>query len=404
MSIRVRCEECDHGFRAPDKYAGKRVGCPECGEPVRIPKPVARSESPALPPRVTGVKPPKKRVVPAAVPVETESNVGRAGRHAYWFLLLALVPLTIATIWPDDIAARFKSTVDEHPEAKAAVDEAAFFAALPGGRIEGALFARKTSMHMVLATVSFGAYLGLFLWFARGSTGPTTLITIAFFTGLVGISVLLLFQWIAMATQGWVLYGRGLVVLLFYLVKLIGYSYRCAIDPSFSFWPSFFGYTFGVGLCEELCKALPIVWYLRSDSNATWRTAFLVGLASGVGFGISEGLVYSSESYNGVASGGTYAVRFVSCVALHAIWAGTVGLLMYRNQDFVHGDFEFSDYVLFVFAYLGIPMVLHGLYDVFLKFDMTLAALGVAAASFGWMAWVIESSQSVFGEGTEAVA
>jgi hypothetical protein len=45
----------------------------------------------------------------------------------------------------------------------------------------------------------------------------------------------------------------------------------------------------------------------------------LWGMASGIGFGIAEGIMYSGRYYNGVAGADIHYVRFLSCVALHAI-------------------------------------------------------------------------------------
>ncbi|TXT22320.1 MAG: hypothetical protein FD138_3522 [Planctomycetota bacterium] len=142
------------------------------------------------------------------------------------------------------------------------------------------------------------------------------------------------------------------------------------------------GFTLGVGLCEEVCKAVPIAIYLNSTRNANWRGACLVGLASGIGFGVSEGITYSSDYYNGISGFSIYLVRFVSCVALHALWSGCVAQLMVRNQD--HLGLDWESVFGFVVYYLSIAMVLHGLYDTLLKQEHHLWALGIAAASFGW--------------------
>jgi len=46
--IRVRCGGCDVKIKAPLKYQGRRVNCPQCGHEVKIPTlDVARSASPA---------------------------------------------------------------------------------------------------------------------------------------------------------------------------------------------------------------------------------------------------------------------------------------------------------------------------------------------------------------------
>ncbi len=35
--IRFNCFKCEHSYRVPDQYAGKRVRCKECGEINLIP-------------------------------------------------------------------------------------------------------------------------------------------------------------------------------------------------------------------------------------------------------------------------------------------------------------------------------------------------------------------------------
>jgi RsiW-degrading membrane proteinase PrsW (M82 family) len=160
--------------------------------------------------------------------------------------------------------------------------------------------------------------------------------------------------------------------------------------------PSFFGFVFGVGLCEELVKAIPIVIYLKSAEYSRWRVAMLVGLASGIGFGVSEGIMYSGDMYNGLVGPSIYLVRFLSCVALHSIWAGSVGVLMHHDQETLFDDFNLVSAGMFIVKYLSVAMVLHGLYDVLLKQQLPWAALLVALASFGWLAFLVRRS-----EGTE---
>ena len=70
---------------------------------------------------------------------------------------------------------------------------------------------------------------------------------------------------------------------------------------------------------EELCKLGPLLWYWHRYQGIPWRTACVWGLASGVGFGVSEGIMYSQEFYNGIENGMTYLVRFASCVARNAV-------------------------------------------------------------------------------------
>lgn len=42
--IKFRCGECDKKIGVPETAAGKRVKCPQCGQPARVPEPVASSE------------------------------------------------------------------------------------------------------------------------------------------------------------------------------------------------------------------------------------------------------------------------------------------------------------------------------------------------------------------------
>src|SRR5205823_12009793 len=121
-----------------------------------------------------------------------------------------------------------------------------------------------------------------------------------------------------------------------WIAKLIGLSYRAALDPDNGFWVSFIGFTLGVGLLEELCKIFPVVVRYCRVPDDNWRGAFLWGLASGAGFGIAEGVIYSANYYNGITGSGIYVVRFVSCVALHALWTGCAAITVQQKQHWLH--------------------------------------------------------------------
>src|SRR5207244_3665732 len=97
-------------------------------------------------------------------------------------------------------------------------------------------------------------------------------------------------------------------------------------------------FTFGVGLCEELVKAIPILCATSMERKLDWRGACAWGLASGVGFGVAEGIMYSSDYYNGIAGFDIYLVRFLSCVALHASWTAAVAVMIWQNQANLEQD------------------------------------------------------------------
>ncbi|MES2792181.1 MAG: PrsW family glutamic-type intramembrane protease [Planctomycetota bacterium] len=212
------------------------------------------------------------------------------------------------------------------------------------------------------------------------------------FTGTIGIFLLLTFQLLAALPRGFRIGGRGLGIVIFLVLHLIGYSYRCASDPDIGFWGSFFGFTVGVGLCEELCKALPIWYYLVNARKTGWRGACLVGLASGIGFGVSEGIMYSGDMYNGIYGIQIYLVRFLSCVSLHAMWSGSVALMMYKNQDFL--DVEgIVGFIVGIGYYLGAVMILHGLYDTLLKHELPYVALLIGFGSYFWLFKLVADSR-----------
>ena len=71
---------------------------------------------------------------------------------------------------------------------------------------------------------------------------------------------------------------------------------------------------------------------------------------------------------------------------------------MNQNQDNLPfgavAEFGWDTMFWFVVYYLGIVMVLHGLYDTLLKQDLELAALAVALSSFVWWAWLLYKQRS----------
>ncbi len=314
--------------------------------------------------------------------------------HLHWVLVLALLPLVLSMLFEEQgsVLDRIERSLEQHPEIdealvmeSASLNEAALH--FPGHRLEGALLPADTYWHWGIAGASAVLFLGLFrMMWPRKQSMTSSLVTTGIVTGTVGIMLLLAFQWIAFSTEGMVFRGRGIGVLFLYLGKFIGFSYRCALDDANGFVVSFFGFTMGVGLCEELCKALPVAFYLGYEKR-TVREVCLVGLASGAGFGISEGITYSAEYYNGIYGIEVYLIRFLSCVSLHAIWAGCVALLIDRNQDYLEWSWEGA--AGFVFHYLLVAMILHGLYDTLLKQEHELLAVYTALASFLWFQWLL---------------
>lgn len=134
---------------------------------------------------------------------------------------------------------------------------------------------------------------------------------------------------------------------------------------------------------------LPVIFHFRGKSTLDWRGACMWGVASGIGFGVAESIMYAG-SYNGICTGGIYLVRFVSCVALHATWSAAAAIMVFRRKEWFEGDWEWSDLLTSFLWVLAVPMVLHGLYNTALKEDMKSAALLAAAASFVWLIAIVE--------------
>jgi RsiW-degrading membrane proteinase PrsW (M82 family) len=277
---------------------------------------------------------------------------------------------------------------------------------LPGRKLEGALLPRNSSLHWLFAIVSVAAFMTFFVFLASDRSARSWhLLGVGAFVGTFGIVLLLIVQVLAMIGP---VGGGGIVGLILLMLSLVGLSYRAALDPNIGFFGSFLGFTCGVGLCEEMIKALPLFILYRIGTQQNWRGAFLWGLAAGAGFGVSEGIMYSADFYNGITGPGIYLVRFVSCVALHAVWTGAVGIAINQWQHLLRPDHEdwwmnWLLYYLAVLRMIAVPMVLHGLYDTLLKKELEFLALVVAAASFGYLAWMISRLRSSDDEDERAV-
>ena len=445
--ITFRCD-CGKILRAREDLAGRRTRCSGCNEVLRIPQVVllqaddepaadldgdaayrlmiaeatstpsvsAAAEAPAptpLPAEDSTFHPIRVgKYDPAAAAAKAESQFRRAGaktgqpsllEYSYLLLAFALIPLAGSLLAKEekaDIHQRFIETVRDAPpedqkriEIAMAGESASLedqIEALPGGKLAGAHLSRTTSTHWIYAAIAGAAYLLLLsACFSVERAQAWHLVAIAAFTSTVGVLFLLLVQFCAMFRFGSIRAGGiGLVIML--VLAFIGWSYNSANDPESGFLLSAFGFTFGVGLCEEFAKAIPLFIVFQRHSDMGWRTACLWGLASGIGFGLAEGIIYSSNHYNGIAGGDIYLVRFISCVALHAMWSASVGIAIARNVDTYETVDDAWGFAMFAIQMMLVPMTLHGLYDTMLKKEMNALALLVALLSFAWLAWHIE--------------
>ena len=438
-------------LRAPEEMAGKKARCPQCSAVVTCPSPAAdvnvealanaalgppsakdagswtdstyRIEEPAPSAWTPTPEAPRRPKATAPTPAAAASAAKRSGdssllEYSYLLLVFALIPLIFSLLGKDsggDLPERLQQTIAEaSPEDQkrieallsrenVSLDEA--IAAMPGGKLAGDHLARDSSAHWVYAAISVVAFLALLgMFFSVERANPLHLLGVGAFTGTVGIIFLLLVQLCSNFRLGR-FHGRGWIMIILLILTFIGWSYDSANDPTSNFLLSALGFTFGVGLCEEFTKAIPLFFYFKRDAQMGWRGACLWGLASGIGFGVSEGIMYSARHYNGLSGVNIYLVRFVSCVALHAMWSASVGIAIARNVEEYEKVEDAGGFGIFMLRVIAVPMVLHGFYDTLLKKDMNVWALAVGLMSFAWFAWHIELARSTHpGAGQSRVA
>ena len=208
------------------------------------------------------------------------------------------------------------------------------------------LLSKDSWGHWGLAALAALLFLSYFCFaYPRGNATVGQLLKVGIFTGTIGIVLLFVVQVLARLATGFRIFGRGLLMLIWLILVAVAFSYSAAENPENGFFLSFIGFTLGIGLLEELCKLLPLIWHFRHGGELDWRGACIWGLASGAGFGVSEGIMYSARYYNGAATLEMYLVRFISCVAMHAAWAGSAAILLYRRQGDLQGEIEKYDWV-----------------------------------------------------------
>lgn len=196
--------------------------------------------------------------------------------------------------------------------------------------------------------------------------------TCIFFTVLVGIPLLLIAQKLPPFSLFYGAVDRGRLI------------------------PSLLGFIAGVGLLEETCKALPVyLFLLRKGRLHDPLSGAFYGAMSGLGFAMSEGVLYSVRYAIGLLqrqSGfGDYllanTIRFVSLPLFHAIWAGIAGYFL--GLAAINPTRERT----IICIGIAIAAVLHGLYNTFAG---GLIGIGIMAFSILlFVTYLRESRQMV---------
>jgi RsiW-degrading membrane proteinase PrsW (M82 family) len=132
--------------------------------------------------------------------------------------------------------------------------------------------------------------------------------------------------------------------------------------------PRMLGFVFGVGVLEEICKALPVyVLLLRPGKLNDPHTSAFYGAMSGLGFAIAEGAAYSLLYALGLFTGhlgissyvAASTIRFVSLPLFHAMLAGIVGYFMGLAA------INPSRQGALLFIGIAISATIHGFYNTF---------------------------------------
>ncbi len=440
LGKRVRCPGCQTVLaipaKAPQATAPKAALQPTPKRPA-APPPIPAKKSSVPPPDEFAIAPAHK-VAPPPVPLAVRNALAAAAEreqrpaefvvpeqstskrpsiakvaaqpfeppghtYRYFVFLLALMPLCWELLRPQtDPAEEIASpSAEGEPDASPAIadDEEIDIdnmdelidTLLQSGKLPGAHLARNSWMHWPYAFFAAAMFLGLMLvCLPRGNATAQQLLTIGLITSTGGLIFLMGLQLVGAVAMMIPARGNILFVIIILLLKLIGFAYYAAQLDDGPFLLLFFGFTIGVGLCEELTKAMPVLFRGRDGKELDWRGAGARGFASGVGFGVAEGILYSSRYYNGIAPFNAYLVRFASCVTLHAVWTAAVGIMIWRYREELQDGDDWRYFVVTILKVLAVPMILHGLYDTALTKDMPLLALATACGSFGWLALQIE--------------
>ncbi len=162
-------------------------------------------------------------------------------------------------------------------------------------------------------------------------------------------------------------------VSIFFITQLIVFIVwdilgLCFLNPFYllinsSFPHNMLGFILGVGLTEELAKALPLlILCKRAKEPLLPQTLVYYGLMSGIAFGVFEGVQYQMSINTQLSYTGAFFMniaRLTSLPFLHAVWCGIAGyFIAFAN---LYPKYRIALYFLAIL----VPSIIHGLYDTF---------------------------------------
>ena len=350
MSISFHCPKCEAPFRVSNEHAGKRAKCKKCGASLQIPSLAVQAEAP----------PPPSKVHPQSASATGKVNAPASVTppRAYFFRpvgALVVLPFLFFSFstWGPPLAGMTLP----------------YLLAVGSTILVGLVFL----FALCPRTVNWG-----------------TAIRVGAFTAAAGIMLLVLLQlvvdWVHSHPE-WLDRGGGPIKLLQLLLFLVGHAYASLEDPRLL--ARLFGFTVGVGMCEEVCKILPILWLCRSEAKnmPTLLECMFLGAFSGLGFGVSEALNYSHNWYLPYGAPiSVYLLRFTALPALHALWTATIAGILRSRVSWLNTGKGWGPYAGKVVLLSAGPAFLHGVYNVFcgglLGLVSVTASIGVAYVVF----------------------
>lgn len=418
MLYRFHCIQCGQRIKVEESFIGSRTGCPICQTWQVVPapqSPVQEGPGPLLPPPISHLQRLEEHRTAstrkADIPAHSAPRLKKVRTlrgSLYMFFILASIPLFLGILFEDkaDVNTRIEKTIQalpkqaqlrankvytEYKRDEADIEEV--LQVLPDKKIQGAWLPLYSKWHYYftgIAAVTYLLLLGILL--PKGFSKFHVKVFIAFFTGTAGMAMLFLIQSIALSRAA--VGGGGLIGLFF---SLIGIAYNVVDNPDIGFVPLLLANIFGVGLCEELVKALPVFVYFMGRKRIRWYECCAIGMASGLGFGLVEAFTYG-QMYHGLFDQMTYWTRFVSCIVSHGVSTAAAALFLHRFQNLLQGEMTWGDGFLRLLILISVPMTLHGLYNTFASKNMDGLALATDLFNFGWLALMIETARDREGD------
>jgi len=434
--MKISCPHCGQHFEGDEFLANPMVECPGCGTTFAVSK--SSTESNSILEYETQETASEKPTMEQWI-IETGGKTRRAGLQfgqRVWSALLKFVRLerkstTDVSMFGNDAAAAFELK-RLFPVAVCCL----FFGWLVGVACseEGMTIYAEDRF----AILPFGFLMCWFvirgmLHFIRPKCRPwTQWILIAAFTATIGIFLLLFFQYCVGNEQ--FMRGisrarvRGTPSFFKYIIKIIGWCYGRVSDPEASMPAQFAGYVGGVGFCEEAIKLLPVFLLIFCRNklpfkvDLSFRSVLMLGLFSGLGFGIAEALStpycladldlsgprssqFDSYSEYLVARNewkswgsdyvlslwrqhqdlGSQIIRWFSCVPSHAIYATIDAAFLWMfSRRILETEDEKAKFGWFA-ACVAVVAILHGIYDTLCSIQSIGLFLDAASLFLLWI-------------------